>query len=246
MIRQSRLTWVIILAVAASVPQATADESIGEQESEIIGLMHDRLDNLTDIRSNLVMVDLAVARVPARALAERENDPAVAKQVEPYVEVLSKLATQVLEAESIESAAKSVSMLAANCGYCHMVNKVGLQFGYDQLPADWTDTQTHMQRHQWAIDRMWEGIIGPSAGAWKRGSTMLAGEPLHADYIVGIRNPEQAAVANELAGRVHELGRIGADAPTPAARSEIYSEMINLCADCHRRLGLGPGNRLTR
>jgi cytochrome c553 len=242
MIRQSRLTWVFILAVSASVPQAPADESIGEQESAIIGLMHDRLDNLTDIRSNLVMVDVDGARVPARALAERENDPAVAKQVEPYVEALSKLATQVLEAESIESAARSVSMLAANCGYCHMENRVGLQFGYDQLPADLADTQTHMQRHQWAMDRMWEGVIGPSAGAWKRGTAMLSGEPLHADYIVGIRDPEQAAAANELAGRVHELGRLGSEAATPAARSEIYSEMIFLCASCHQRLGVGQGS----
>lgn len=242
MIRQWRMTGVIILAVAVSVPQLLAGQSDVEQDSEIIELMHDRLAEITAIRSSIVMVDLEGARGPARSLAEREHTPELTKKVEPYVEAIWKLALQILEAQSIETAASGVSMMAANCGYCHMANKVGLQFGYDQLPADWSDTQTHMQRHQWAIDRMWEGIIGPSAGAWKRGASMLSGEPLHAELMVGIRDPQQAAEANALADRVHELGRLGSEVTTPAERSEIYSEMIFLCASCHQQMGLGQGN----
>jgi len=242
MISKLRLASVVAVGIATAVPQVLAEEPGVEEDSEVIGLMHDRLEEITDIRANVVMGNLEGARAPAKILSERENAAGLSTEIEPYVEALRKAAAQVAEAQTIESAASAVSIMAANCGYCHMAKSVGLQFGYDQLPANLTDTQTHMQRHEWAIDRLWEGMIGPSAGAWKRGMKMLGEEPLHAEYIVGIQDPEQAATANRIAARVHELERIGADAATPAARSDIYSELVGLCADCHQRLGQGPGN----
>lgn len=242
MIGKLQLVSFAVLAIAAVAPGVTAEETIVGKESDVSGLMHDRLEEMTAIRASIVMGDLDGARAPASTLLAREQTPGRATELEPYVEALRNSAAQVVRAQTIESAASAVSMMAASCGYCHMARSVGLQFGYDQLPADLADTRTHMQRHQWAIDRMWEGMIGPSAGAWKRGTKMLDGEALHAEYIVGVRDPEQAAVANALAARLHELGRDGADASTPAARSDVYSEMLSLCANCHRRLGQGPGN----
>jgi hypothetical protein len=40
--------------------------------------------------------------------------------------------------------------------------------------------------------------------------------------------------------RIHALGGIGTEAKTPDARSEIYAEILGLCADCHTLLHNGP------
>ena len=81
-------------------------------------------------------------------------------------------------AEDIVSAAASVSAIATNCANCHMASEVNLQFGYDQEPSEWQDLETHMQRHQWGVDRLWEGLIAPSDASWSRGIRMLAEAPL--------------------------------------------------------------------
>ena len=237
-----RITSVFCFAMVVAMPRlALAQEAAVDEDSEIVNLMHDRLTHITSIRANLIMGNLDGVREPANWLAEHDDLPGLPTQFEQFVDILRMFAEEVLEAPDIESAAGTVSMMAQNCGNCHMANAVGLRFGYDQLPADWADTQTHMQRHQWAVDRMWEGLIGPSVSAWDRGASMLGGEPLHSDYIAGIRDPEEAAAVNKIAARVHELGRIGADASNNSARGDVYGEMISLCADCHIRLGQGPG-----
>lgn len=93
-----------------------------------------------------------------------------------------------------------------------------------------------MQRHQWAADRLWEGLIGPSDAAWSRGIRMLAEAPLHGTE----PSWDTASDGDELARRVHELGSEAASALLPHARATVYGEMLGLCADCHTRTGGGP------
>jgi hypothetical protein len=131
--------------------------------------------------------------------------------------------------------------MAKTCGNCHLVNDVRLAFGYDRRPReDLDDVVTHMQRHQWAADRLWEGLIGPSDAAWNRGTDMLMDAPLR---------PTEVANATALNGnlskivrRIHALGGIGTETRTPDARSELYAEILGLCASCHTLLGGGPAN----
>jgi hypothetical protein len=122
-----------------------------------------------------------------------------------------------------------------------VTNEVELEFGFDTRPADWADTNTHMQRHQWAADRLWEGLIGPSDIAWNRGTDMLVDVPLHpADVMDETTNGTDSDVIDKIAHRVHLLGGQGTNVRTPDARSELYAELLGLCADCHSRVGRGP------
>ena len=99
-----------------------------------------------------------------------------------------------------------------------------------------------MQRHQWAADRLWDGLIAPSDTAWDRGMNMLVDVPLHPDDVTDENSADvDTAALDRIARRIHKLAGLGTIATTPTARSELYGEMLGLCADCHTRLGRGPG-----
>jgi cytochrome c553 len=148
-------------------------------------------------------------------------------------------ARQVIEAQDLGSAAEAVSKIAESCGNCHLVTDINLAFGYDRKPReDLEDVVTHMQRHQWAVDRMWEGLVGPSDSSWNRGTDMLIDAPLPpSDVTTAMDN---VAEINAIARRVHALGGIGTETITPDARSKLYAEVLGLCGSCHTLLGRGP------
>ena len=53
---------------------------------------------------------------------------------------------------------------------------------------------------------------------------------------------DNAAEIARIARRIHALGGIGTETKTPDARSELYAEVLGLCASCHTLLGRGPAN----
>jgi len=154
---------------------------------------------------------------------------------------MREYAHEAAAAADLGSAAKAVSKMAKTCGNCHLVNDVNLEFGYDRKPRqDLEDFVTHMQRHQWAADRLWEGLIGPSDSAWNRGADMLIDVPLESSDVTTASEhyPEMSNISR----RIHALGGIGTETKTLDARSELYAEVLGLCAGCHTLLGRGPAN----
>jgi cytochrome c553 len=148
-------------------------------------------------------------------------------------------ARQVITSKDLASAAKSVSKMAKTCGNCHLMNEVSLEFGYDRKPReDLEDVVTHMQRHLWATDRLWDGLIGPSDTAWNRGADMLIDAPLYPSDLTTAT--DHAVEINDIARRIHALGGIGTETMTPDARTELYAEILGLCASCHTLLDRGP------
>jgi cytochrome c553 len=218
-----------------------AQEAGEQDESEVAAHMHEHLTRITTIKASIIMDELDGVREPATWLAEHESVAGLPANYEPYVELMRMYARQVVAAPDLKSAADSVSKMARNCGNCHLTNAVELEFGFDTRPAEWADTVTHMQRHQWAADRLWEGLIGPSDIAWNRGTDMLVDVPLHpADVMDASTNGTDTDVIDKIAHRVHLLGGQGTNVRTPDARSELYAELLGLCADCHSRVGGGP------
>ena len=199
--------------------------------------MHEQLVRLTDVKASLLIGELGAAREPATWLAE--HAPAdIPPMYESFIDAMQSHAVDVVESQNVEDAAKGMATIATDCASCHSAMRVNLEFGFDEPPPQWTDMQSHMQRHQWAMDRLWEGLIGPSDAAWARGIRMLAEAPLK-----GTENTwgeEEDHGGDALARQVHELGMVAATALTPEARSTVYGEIIGTCAACHTRTGGGP------
>lgn len=233
---------VAVALIAMAISTLPAQEIPDEHESNVATHMHEHLERISAIKSYIIMGDLDGVREPAIWLADHQEVAGLPQNFEPYIGLMRQYAREVDNAPDLKSAAISVSQMAKTCSNCHLVNDVHIEFGYDQAPAEWSDTVSHMQRHQWAADRLWEGLIGPSETAWNRGMDMLVDVPLHSDDVTVEELPEaDKAALDRIAVRIHDLAGLGTIATTPDARSEIYGEMLGLCAECHTRLGRGPG-----
>lgn len=211
--------------------------ALSQEESETIVHMHEHLVRLTDVKTALLIGDLDEARGPARWLVEHEPPASIPPMYQSFVFAMRDHAADVLIAPDVEAAAKGMATIATDCAACHTAMAVNLRFGFDEEPPSWSDLQSHMQRHQWAVDRLWEGLIGPSDASWARGIRMLAEAPLK-----GTENNwgEAQQEGDALAHRVHDLGVEAAAALTPEARSDVYGEIIATCAACHAETDGGP------
>jgi cytochrome c553 len=240
MIRIFRLAFVFTLALFVYGSNPALAEAVSEEElTAVAGNMHEQLARISIIKSAIVAGRLTDVREPATWLADHEIVPGLPADFEPFIAQLRTYARHLIEAQNLESAAIAVSRMARTCGNCHVANDVELEFGYDRAPrSDLEDIVTHMQRHQWAVDRLWDGIIGPSERAWNRGADMLIDVPLEAEDVTTVT--AHFKQVSDLAGRIHELGRIGSETTAPDARSDLYAEVLGLCADCHVMLGRGP------
>ena len=236
------LVLILCLVLGQTLPHwLSAQEMVSEEESEAAEHMHDHLTYITTIKAFIIMGRLEGVRQPANWLATHETLPSLPSSYEPFVDFMRSSARQVEKSEDLETAATAVSLMAQNCGNCHRASHVDVEFGYDSLPAQWSDSQTHMQRHQWAMDRLWEGLIGPSDAAWTRGTAELSEEPLHAAELSVSVTASEARELESIAREVHELGAAGVGLTSLNDRSQVYGRILGLCADCHTRVGRGPG-----
>ncbi|MBW1878043.1 MAG: hypothetical protein JRJ84_06765 [Deltaproteobacteria bacterium] len=143
------------------------------------------------------------------------------------------MATQGGEAQDIEAASEAIAELAKTCGDCHASVEGGPTFDPTTLPPLEEGVKSHMARHIWAADRMWEALIMPSDSAWERAIVML-GEGAVEEHEMPeaiLRSPR----ALELRKLVHTLA--GEDAPTPGVRTQIYGTLLAACAECHMVTG---------
>ena len=242
MINRPALVSILCLALGLTLPHwLSAQEEFSEEQSAAAAHMHDHLTYITTIKAFITMGLLEGTRQPANWLATHETMSDIPASFEPFVDFMRSSARQVEKAEDLGTAAEAVSLMAQNCGNCHRASNLDVEFGFDALPAQWSDSETHMQRHQWAMDRLWEGLIGPSDDAWTRGTTALAEEPLHAADLPADVAASEANELENIAREVHELGAAGAGLTALNDRSQVYGRILGLCADCHTRVGRGPG-----
>ena len=223
----------LALCVAlAGIQQSAAEESD-------LGLhMQRHLQQITRIKTAVIRGDLEGLRRPATWLQQHEPAPEASILYVPFILSMRDHAGKILEAQDIGTAATDVSAIATDCANCHIASEVDINFDNPAEPPAWSDMESHMQRHQWAIDRLWEGLIGPSDVSWSRGIRMLAEAPLHDTEATW--DDTTGTDGDVMARRVHDLGREAATALLPHARAAVYGEMLGVCADCHTRTGGGP------
>ena len=207
------------------------------QDSDLAVHMQEHLQRISRIKTAVIRGDLEGLRRPATWLAQHEPAPEASILYVPFILSMRGHASEILEATDIRTAAADVSAIATDCANCHIASGVEIDFGGKTEPASWSDMESHMQRHQWAIDRLWEGLIGPSDVTWSRGIRMLAEAPLHGTEAAW---GDAVADGDAMARRVHDLGKEAATALLPHARAAVYGEMLGVCADCHTRTGGGP------
>lgn len=219
---------------ATSSPAAPAIEAPPPEPAQTVRRtpenMRDHFTSGVLVRDALIAGDLALAQWNATWLAEREPEPAIAEWG-PSVTELRARARAVAAAPDLERAAAAAADLALECGRCHQANGVSPRFVVADVRVPASGPGPHMLEHQWAAERLWEGLIGANAETWTRGVAELAGAPLGQDEI--FPNASATQRITKLAADVHALGAEGGKAQTWPARATVYGRLLATCATCH-------------
>jgi hypothetical protein len=198
--------------------------------------MQEHFAQVEAVRDALIAGDLSAAKEPASWLAGHEAMEGIPTGWEQHVAQMQRTAQLVVDAEAIEVAATATGEMGGICGGCHQGLDEGAQFTIVVVPAEESGVVAHMLRHEWAVDRLWEGLIGPSDESWAAGAAALGEAALEPQD-----TPEEVGV---LARRVHELGAEAVETFGFTDRAVLYGQLLTTCARCHELMEAGPGTRM--
>jgi hypothetical protein len=203
----------------------TPDKPAKQEDPSLKAHMAKHFAEIRDIERALVAGDLDKAKKAAAWLAEHEQHDVV-EAWEPHIKDMRKTADELARSTSVKQAAEFAAELAGECANCHRDLTAIVTFEWNEVPPKTSDPKAHMLRHQWATDRLWEGLVGPSDDLWSKGASMLAEKPLTGEVITKSK-------AATLAEQVHELGAKATKVEAQAARVALFSEMLQTCSQCH-------------
>lgn len=189
------------------------------------------------MRNAVVRGDLDGAKGEAKLLAQLRVAGPTSGLFRRLRDAMKDAAAQASGASDLKGASHDVGVVAKTCGDCHqMFGRPGMIVGQPPPPA--SGVRASMQRHQWAAEQLWEGLVVPSDDAWSAGALALADAPLAPEALTPGKAPEPRV--GELTQTVHDLGRRAAAVERVDTRADLYGQMLATCADCHKRLGGGP------
>jgi hypothetical protein len=197
--------------------------------------MQEHFAHVERVRDAVMAGDLDAARRPAEWLAGHEVMDGIPTGWEQHVTQMRRLAQMVVDAQDFAAAASATADMGGLCGGCHQSLDEGAQFTIVVVPSEESGVIAHMLRHEWAADRLWEGLIGPSDESWRVGAEALGEAALEPQD-----TPEEVGV---LARQVHELGAQAAETFGFTDRAALYGRLITSCARCHELMEAGPGTR---
>ena len=174
-------------------------------------------------------------RAPAW-LAEHEPHPGLPRGEMSPMEDLRAHSRSIVSTDQIDDAARFTAEVGRPAAAATPPPNEGPTFNSGSMPPSGTSVPGHMRRHDWAAERMWEGLVGPSDLLWDMGATALTADPL----VLG-GTSEANPRANALAREVHDLGTtaLGLDRGPPRRRLWTSARDVRALPRTHRRAAAG-------
>ena len=193
--------------------------------------MHRHFDDLHIVEKFLIAGKLSDAKALAYMLTQPDLEPGM-EQWNADSQRLGVEAARLMAANTIEQACRSDARVAGACMDCHRRSKNPPMFAAPPgVPTSQETIASRMARHQWAVDRLWEGVVGGVDGSWHMGLVVLATTALPlAKNVSGANRLQRAA---QLALDVEHAE------PKPD-RAVTYGEILISCAGCHAQLHVDP------
>jgi len=224
------LPVLVSLHLGCDEPRAAQSPASGSLKA----VMRDHAVLGVKMRDAVARGDVAAANRAAQAMAALPSVGDLGSAQRARLEAIGVNARRASDAVDIRSAAAGLAEVAEACGECHAT------FGGPgvvtvAMPGEAPGVAARMGRHQWALARMWAGLVGPSDDAWLRGASALMDAPMEPVSLTAGRAPVPAI--GELSKAVHQLGAKAATLPR-AARADAYGELMATCGSCHTSLGV--------
>lgn len=225
------LKTLLILLLGSNAMLATA-KSAELTEVEMVAVMEGHYHAAISGHDALIRGDIETLRSRLAKIEGQSLPTAAPKSWRPYHAELRKAAQSAAMVTDLEGAASVMVAVTEACGTCHAALGVEKIYFWP-APPDAEDTiKTTMNTHQWATERLWEGVTGPWDNAWDRGTAALAKTQI---FEAG------DAVTNSLRAREAALRELGQQAQETSGlheRALIYGRLLNTCAGCHQEAGI--------
>jgi hypothetical protein len=213
--------------------QPATKPTITEQPAkpELAMAMTEHFVHASALEQSVIDGDLETAKVHAGWLVTDLPVEALPNTWQPSLERMQAAAREVGKAEDLAAAAAATGKVIEACGACHAAVAAGPKFGPVPPLPEGESGPARMQRHQWAAERMREGMIGPSDERWQLGASAVSVAP-----------PEPCPIENaevlpndvlQLREKIYEIGARAAATKTAEERVTIYGEYLSTCAGCH-------------
>jgi len=222
----------------AAKPAATPPPTAADVKAH----MDDHFGKVEAVQEAVLRGDLADVIEPATWLAEHQQVAGLPASLQPQIDEMKKAAKAALAATDIKGAAQATASMALTCGACHTAANAKPALAAPAAPAATaTGTASHMLADQMAVDLMYQGLVGPSDEAWKKGARQLGQSPLTLKDLP--KDPQLTKEIAALVGVIHTLADKADAAVAPNARATLYGDVIATCAECHGLHGKvwGPG-----
>lgn len=198
-------------------------------EVERVALMEEHYTAAIRSHDALIQGDLEALRRQLAKIAEQKLPQAAPKSWTAHHIVLQRAARKGEGVSSLDAAATIMSGVGEACGSCHIALKAGKIYFWPEEPKGDDEFAKAMRTHQWATERLWEGLTGPFEEAWNRGAAELA--------IVRLFEEDRESVSATLLkmeGELRDLGRKAKETKELHERAEVYGYLLKTCATCHR------------
>lgn len=234
----SSSTWLALalasLTLACQAATADRDDPAPEPprrpavDAQVRLHMEAKFAELRAIEHALVRGQLVEAKISASAIANAPADHELEDWSRKTAHV-RELARDVATAKSADDALHRLPAVAVACAECHVATGGWPKLARaPHLPDDGAGTVPRMARHQWAVDRMWDGMIGGNEETWRAGLDVLAATP-----------PPYAITDGDKAALGAALQRLATTALQHRSidslddRAQLYGEMLVTCSGCH-------------
>lgn len=222
-----RETLLLLLTAAACGRPASGEPVQLERRDVTRYHMARNFGDLQDIQRLLVANKLEDARARAFLLTQPPRDDGLTL-LAAESQAVEDAAAALVQAASVSDACRLTARVAQACAGCHVhVPRLVRPTPAPEEPSPEPSLEVRMQRHQWAADRLWEGVVMGDERRWRQGLEVLAMRPVPMPKGDGLAHRLQAMA-------VDSLGRLEQQSDTYVTRAQAYGEMLVTCAACHR------------
>lgn len=207
-------------------------EGSAVETEPVTNFMPDHFWIVSWARDAVIDGDLESLRKPLLSLADYTYESVVPGGWMAGIAKLQAAARLTANAENLSVAASGVAAMTRICGQCHEEQGHRLDLFPVEVVTKTPKSDTlsaRMNRHAWASERMWEGLMAPSDQVWQAGAAALAHAPVKAPK-VGAFTPNDFA---QSLARLRDLGLRASQAMSPEERANIYGLALATCAECH-------------
>jgi hypothetical protein len=194
--------------------------------------MRDHFKQTVTLREAVIWGNVSSAVVPAESLAGLEGVKTLPKHWQVSATQLQDSARRIRQSSDLSEAAASTADIGRACGLCHTAVR-GPKITVEAAPAFDSSVPSRMRRHQWATERLWEGLYVPSDQAWNAGAGALDMDPFPGEAL-----KKGGVHARSAASRFTATAKTLAQAKTSEARGAAYAEILSTCGPCHEAMGV--------